>query len=378
MGNLLLVMAIVACAAGLAEGSPWIKEVELFKSRTGGYHTYRIPALVAAGQNTLLAFCEGRKNSASDSGDIDILLRRSLDGGRTWKPVQLVVSDGTDTCGNPCPIFDGSDGTVWLLFCKNPGHTDQGSVMGGGSRRTAWVTKSTDCGVTWSSPTEITSSVKKSGWRWYATGPGHGIQLRSGRLVAACDHSRTSGKKGYHHSHIVYSDDHGKSWKIGGIVDDGTNESTAVELPDGRVYINCRNARRDEEAPLGRVCAYSEDGGQTFAKAGRDDVLIEPICQGSVVRVPGSESDGGLVLFSNPASGKREKMTVRLSRDGCRSWPVARMLYAGPSAYSDLAVAEDSSICCMYERGRKNPYESISLAMFNMAWLAAEDGVGSP
>ena len=366
--SLRFVLALVlgVSVMGIAQGSPRMNEVELFRSGQGGYHTYRIPALVAAGKNTVLAFCEGRRNSAADSGDIDILLRRSLDGGLTWGKVQLVVPGGGNTSGNPCPIVDSSDGTVWLLFCKNLARGAESLITEGRAPRTVWITKSTDLGVTWAEPKEITNSVKEKSWTWYATGPGHGIQLKSGRLVAACDHGRKSGAKRYGHSHVIYSDDHGKTWKIGGIVDNGTNESTVVELSDGRLYINCRNTRQGVEVPAARIHAWSKDGGLSFSKTARDGVLIEPICQASLIRVPG---DRDVVLFSNPASGKREKMTLRLSRDACATWPISRVLYAGPSAYSDLAVADDGSICCMYERGRANPYESITFARFDLEWL---------
>lgn len=360
----LLVVALLAVSVSAA--APALKQMDLFVSGKGGYHTYRIPAIVPVGENALLAFCEGRKNSGADSGDIDILLRRSLDRGETWQDVKIVATNGNYTCGNPCPIVDSSNGTVWLLFCRNGADDVEGYITDGNAERTVWVTSSTDCGVTWAEPIEITKDVKKRTWTWYATGPGHGIKLRNGRLLAACDHVNKTSKGKSGHSHIVYSDDHGKSWKIGGIVDNGTNESTAVELADGRVLINCRNARSGAEVPLGRVCAWSKDGGLSFEKAFVDEVLIEPICQAAILRLPG-ETDH--VLFSNPASGKRDKMTLRLSRDGCKTWSVARVLNQSHSAYSDLAVAQDGRICCFYERGEKNPYQRLTFAMFNLQWL---------
>lgn len=366
LARLGLVFVLMLCAVGISNARPRLCETDLFVSGKGGYHTYRIPAIVAVGKDTVLAFCEGRRSSASDTGDIDILLRRSIDRGQSWGDVQLVVSDGTDTCGNPCPIVDASNGTIWLLFCKNPGVGAENTDYK--AKRTAWVMRSTDGGVTWSDPIEITKDVKKPSWIWYATGPGHGIQLESGRLLAACDHVSKRGKSRSGHSHVVYSDDSGKTWKIGGIVDAGTNESTAVELSDGRVYINCRNSRSAATPPLGRVCAWSKDGGLTFEKPFVDDALIEPICQAAVVRLQG---DSDTVVFSNPASGKREKMTVRMSTDGGATWPVSRVLHEGHSAYSDLAVAQDGDICCFYERGEKNPYGRLTFAKFNLEWLEA-------
>lgn len=361
-------LLLLVVAGGVAVARPQMRETDLFVERTGGYHTYRIPAIVPVGGKTLLAFCEGRKNSASDTGEIHLLLKRSLDGGETWGDVQLVASDGADTCGNPCPIVDRSTGIVWLLFCKNPGHHEEGTITDGHSFRSVWVTKSADLGVTWSKPVDITKQVKEPTWTWYATGPGHGIQLKNGRLLAACDHvSKITGKPSGHHSHVIYSDDHGRTWKIGGVVDAGTNESTAVELSDGRVYINCRNSRSGIAPPVGRVCAWSTDGGVTFGKPFVDEKLIEPICEGSVVGVP---SGGNCVLFSNPGSGERKNMTVRLSSDGCVTWPVSRALWTSHSGYSDLCVARDGDVCCLYERGDRNSYQKISFVKFNLEWLA--------
>jgi sialidase-1 len=354
----------------VSAAAPLLKQTDLFVSGKDGYHTYRIPAIVPAGGNVLLAFCEGRKNSGADAGDIDLLLRRSLDGGETWEKVQIVASNGNFTCGNPCPIVDASDGTIWLLLCKNGADHVEGLITEGKAPRTVWVTKSTDKGLNWSEPIEITKDVKQASWTWYATGPGHGIQLKSGRLLAACDHVNNGAKKRTGHSHAVYSDDHGRSWKIGGIVDPGTNESTAVELSDGSVVINCRNARSEAEVPLGRMCAWSKDGGLTFEKATADEKLIEPICQASILRLSGR---GDRVLFSNPASGKREKLTIRMSNDGCKTWPVSRVLNEGHSAYSDLAQCENGAICCFYERGEKNPYQRLTFAKFNVGWLIGQE-----
>ena len=181
----------------------WLKQTDLFVSGYGVYHTYRIPALVVSTKKTILAFCEGRKYGSGDAGKIDIVLKRSLDGGITWKEMQIIVADGDMTCGNPCPVVDQETGTIWLPFCKNLGDVGEGKIIEGKGPRTVWVTKSSDDGATWSKPVEITAEVKDPSWTWYATGPGHGIQLKSGRLVIPCDHitgkhlNREDAIKGY-------------------------------------------------------------------------------------------------------------------------------------------------------------------------------------
>ena len=350
----------------------------LWTSGQGGYHTYRIPALAVSTRGTILAFCEGRRDARSDSGTIHMLLRRSTDDGLTWDETRIVRQEEGVTCGNPCPIVDRDTGTVWLLFCKNLADGPETMICAGKAPRTVWLTHSDDDGLTWSEPVEITSRAKDPRWTWYATGPCHGIQLTSGRLLAPCDMvvgRDFSRQTDPHHSHLIYSDDHGATWHIGGIVPEGTNECCAVETVDGRVYVNCRNKRN---GAVGRAVAWSHDGGLSFAGLERAPELVEPICQASIVRFTKADShDRSRVLFSNPASATRDNLTVRLSYDECRTWPVSRTLHAGPSAYSDLAVAPDMTILCLYERGDENPYETITLARLSLRWLSDGDDVVS-
>ena len=127
----------------------------------------------------VLAVCEGRRDGSGDSGQIDLLMRRSDDGGRTWGQSHVVVTEPGMTCGNPAPVLDRHTGTIWLPFCKNHADGDEALIRKGLAPRTVWVTRSDDDGETWADPVEITADVKHSGWTWYATGPCHGIQLRS-------------------------------------------------------------------------------------------------------------------------------------------------------------------------------------------------------
>jgi sialidase-1 len=351
----------------LAASVSWAAEPvqqAVFTSGHDGYHTYRIPAVIVTPKGTVLAFCEGRKTGRGDAGDIDLILKRSTDGGKTWGKTQVVWADGENTCGNPCPVVDANTGTIWLLMTHNLGRDTEAAIVSGTSQgaRTVWVTRSEDDGQTWAKPTEITQDVKKPGWTWYATGPGVGIQLKSGRLLIPCDNKSEGGK--VRESHVIYSDDGGQSWKIGGVVGPHCNESQAVELADGSVMLNMRTYRGTNR----RLVAISQDGGETFTDPVEDPALIEPVCQASILRLPG---EGGGILFANPASLKRERMTVRLSRDEGQTWPYANVLHAGPAAYSCLTVLPDGSIGCLYERGEKHPYETITFARFSRDWITA-------
>ena len=348
-----------------------MSQAALFWAGQEGCDTYRIPALAVTLKGTLLAFCEARRDAQHDWGNIDLVLRRSHDHGATWEPIQVIVDDDGHTCGNPCPIVDRRNGTIVLLITKNNGMENEGQIMRGkAAPRSVWVTTSRDEGLTWSTPVEISAQVRQGDWRWYATGPCHGIQLKDGRLVAPCDHS-TGPDRDEMHSHVIFSDDGGETWKIGGSLEGRTDESTIVELEDGSIYINARNTFGNNR----RVWSVSHDRGMTWSPVAEDPVLVEPVCQASALSLTAEMSRGVPgILFSNPASHKRENLTIRLSQDGCRSWPLSKTLWAGPSAYSDLVVTQNGMIGCLFERGYQHPYETITFARFTPTWLAGGTG----
>lgn len=354
--RLLHAVAVVALSNlfALSAHATGIAEQALFVSGEGGYKTYRIPALLTTTTGALLAFCEGRKGGLSDAGDIDLLLRRSTDGGKSWGPVQIVVDQGNATCGNPCPMVDRTSGDVVLLITTNRGEDVEHKIQRGEApARTPWVLRSSDDGLTWSAPRDISGTATRPTFRWYATGPGHGLQLESGRLIAPCDHS-TGHEHDAQFSHALYSDDGGHTWAIGGILPARTNECIAVELHPGELWFNARNYFGKNQ----RVSAISTDGGLSFGPLTHEANLVDPICQASALSI-----GPGRVAFSNPASKKRENMTVRISGDHAKTWPHAIALWSGPSAYSDLALLPNGDLACLYERGIKHPYETITLAI---------------
>lgn len=362
-----------------AQEAPGCRRDDLFVGGKDGYCTYRIPVVVVSKEGTLLAFCEGRKDSQSDAGAIDLILKRSTDGGKSWGPQQIVWTDGRNTCGNPCAVVDAQTGVIWLLATWNRGDDREREIVAETSKdtRRVFVMSSEDDGLTWSSPKEITQHVKAADWTWYATGPCNGIQLtrgaQQGRLVIPCDHIRAKTKQLY--SHVIYSDDHGHTWQLGGASPKAaTNECTIVELIDGRLLLNMRNY--DVTQKNSRQICFSRDGGVTWEEQAFDKTLIEPVCQASLLRLTWPNSgDKSRILFSNPASTKRENIAVRISYDEGKTWTEAKSLHAGPGAYSCLATARDGSIVCLYEAGDRSPYEKIVAAVFSLEWLTKERDV---
>ena len=361
-----LIASLLSIASASVSGTAKPQQTPVFVSGQEGYHTYRIPSLLVTKKGTLLAFCEGRKRGRGDSGDIDLLLKRSFDRGKTWAKTQIVWDDGENTCGNPCPVIDAKTGIIWLLLTHNLGTDTEAMIVNGTSKgtRTVWVTKSDDDGASWAKPVQITKDVKKANWTWYATGPGVGIQIKTGRLVVPCD-NYVAGSK-VQQAHVIFSDDRGQTWRRGGAVGPHCDESQVVELANGDLLLNIRSYRGTNR----RLVSISKDGGASWSKPIEDQALIEPVCQASIVSYPGQR--GGL-LFSNPASKKREKMTIRLSQDEGKTWSIVRTIHQGPAAYSCLAVLKDGSIGCLYERGDKHPYETITFARLSLGWLIGNE-----
>ncbi len=320
--------------------------IAVFISGEGGYHTYRIPALIKSQDGTLIAFCEGRKSSVSDTGDIDLVYKLSRDDGKTWSDMKILWDDRQNTCGNPCPVIDKTTGNILLLLTWNRGDDTEMEIINGTSKdtRRVFITQSEDNGKTWSKPEEITNSAKHPDWNWYATGPGIGIQITGdkykNRIVIPCDHSNKRDKQWY--SHVIYSDDGGKTWTYSNPIGPKTNECQVVELSNNKLLINMRNYNREY---LCRAISVSNDGGISWGDITYDKELIEPICQASLIKHPTVNQE--YLIFSNPAD------------DYGKTWKYKKMIYGGPSAYSSLYSLNESEIGLLYECGNKSPYEKI-------------------
>ncbi|MEV4338230.1 sialidase family protein [Streptomyces sp. NPDC049590] len=356
-----------ACASSL----PYV-------SGQGGYAVYRIPAVVRTRSGTLLAFAEGRRGGAGDSGDIDVVLRRSADDGCTWGPPAVVAAGHGDTRGNPAPVVDPRTGAIVLVTCGNSGSATEARIMRGEvtpeQGRRVYVQRSADDGLHFTAPRDITGTVKRPGWRWYATGPGHALALahgpHTGRLLIPANHSAappagspdTGQEAKYYGGHALYSDDGGHTWHLGFVdaVHDGVtnvNETSAAQLPDGRVYLSARD--QNGTAPGNRLDAHSSDGGRSLDRpyAAQPTLNTVPVVQGSVLQ---PDTPDAPLLFSAPSvPTARRALALWASADAGRVFIPLLTLTDRPSAYSDLVQLGRHDIGVLYETGITGPYEAL-------------------
>ena len=377
----------------VALGAPLLETVDVFEEKQAGFVSYRIPGIVVTAKGTVLAYAEARKFTSADRGEIEIHLRRSTDGGRTFSPQQQIAHLGPrlprnphmpddkkkkdmggpdeQTVNNPM-LIAARDGAVHFVYCVE--------------YMRAFHARSDDDGLTWTKPDEITATFDRFrseiDWQAIATGPGHGIELRGGRLIVpvwlATYEKTASQRKG---CSVIFSDDRGTTWQRGDMAMTIGGESSVAELSDGRVVLSSRNTDRRNR----RAVVYSRDGATGWTKPEFIEELLEPGCMAGLVSHPGQPGKNQpLLLYSNPHTTKREhrerkNVTIHVSHDDGRTWPVKKLLQAGPSAYSDLAVLPDGTVLCLYENGkpgdtRRNgnwAYARLTLARFNLEWLQA-------
>lgn len=358
---------------------PYFNRTTLFRAGEAGYSTYRIPAIAVTTRGALLAFCAARVEPG-DWSEIAIALRRSTDRGATWSPMQIIASRPGATVDNPTPIVDQQTGSLHFLHQVD--------------YERCFYLRSDDDGQSWREPVEITATFDRFRdeypWTVFAPGPGHGIQLKNGRLIVPVWLSTGAGtefgagKRGHRPSivSVVFSDDHGATWERGEVVarhsaeTPNPSETDALELADGRVLLNIRNESKRNR----RLISVSADGATGWSTPIFHEGLFEPICFASLIRYSEQPS---AILFANPDSAakrppeggwsRRENLTVRLSEDEGETWPVARVIDAGVAGYSDLAVGDDGTIYCLYEGGDigGNIFHNahVSLASFNLAWM---------
>ncbi|NMI62164.1 MULTISPECIES: sialidase family protein [unclassified Streptomyces] len=375
-----------ATDASGASGASFEQQVLFRASQDPGYACFRIPAVVRSTHGTLLAFAEGRVHDCGDAGDIDIVVKRSTDGGRTWGPLQVVNEGAGDTHGNPAPIVDRETGRIVLAETYNTGRTD-GRGCDVPCDRTPHLQYSDDDGLSWSAPRDLSAEILPPNWNsWYATGPVHGIQLtrgrHAGRLVFGVNTETWNGSRvTANNAALITSDDGGDHWRIGAsdswpIAQDGTfrqkpSELTLTERADGSVLVS---GREQDGTDLGhRTQTVSRDGGDSFTAPFRDlPGLYAPQVQGSVLRL------GDRVLLACPGDpDRRRTMMIRSSYDGGRTWDSVdrgTVVTTDWSGYSDLVGIGDGAVGLLYEGGAVDARDEVRFARFTEDWLTPRRG----
>ncbi len=364
-----LLYRLAACASLFSFAAPLAAQRPttrlLFESGKDGYKRYRIPALLVTPKGTVLAFCEGRKDGRGLTGNIDLVLKRSLDRGHSWESLELVADDDGHTLGNPCPVVDPQTGILWLALTRSNGQDLEDEIVKGTSRETTrvYITHSKDEGKTWAPMVDLSATCRKPDWTWYGTGPGVGIALKSGRLLIPSYHAE--GKAGTYRSHAIFSDDHGKTWKLGATVGADVSECQAVERADGKLLLSMRTLT----APQERTFAESGDGGATWSTTWRDSRLYDPSCQSSIYALP----QGGWLTAHPAGPTGRRNLTVRWSGDEGKSWSPGLLLRAGDAQYSSIAQLDDVHVGCLFESWVDGNYH-IFFARFERKAVAVKPG----
>lgn len=348
----------------------------VFESGKDGYRSYRIPAVIRF-KNELLAFAEGRVNGGADFGDVDIVMKKSKDGGKTWSALTVVASNDSLQAGNAAPVVDHTDpaypgGRLFLFY--NTGNKNESEVRRGKGLREVWYKTSTDAGSSWSDAVNITTQVHRpkqpqlnssydfpEDWRTYANTPGHALQFATGkykgRLFISANHSFGTPQKNAEdfRAHGYYTDDHGKSFRLGADIPmAGGNESMSAELSNSRLMMNIRNQKGDVRA---RIVAISSNGGDSWDTTYFDHNLPDPVCQGSILNI-GTRSGKNILAFCNPADTKRrDNLTLRISFDEGKTWEQQYLLDKSPentqgdyTAYSDLVKLSGKKVGILYEK----------------------------
>ncbi|MCP4782683.1 MAG: exo-alpha-sialidase [Fuerstiella sp.] len=410
-----LVVLLLPCLTMADE--PFIEEALVWDFKEGGYDTHHVYGFAVTREGTVLAFSEGREKAKDDAGPKDQLLKRSTDGGRTWG-TEIVIErkDGTywnanghpgvkETWTNCAPVVDRVTGNIFYFYALNDPDKEAGQRV-----TRVFYKKSVDDGLTWSDRVDVTGILnarkdgtpnKDANGNWilngngfpcdylgramHMPGPGHGIQASDGRLILQF-WNRTSVRN--HRDNrlygvtVIYSDDHGATWKFGGFVDDGQagmNESRIVELEDGCFYVNARWATgglayrvvsTSLDSTLDKWTTPKMENGipkSTTVDAGMIRLTDSSTHQKS--RILWAKSNDFFERPKGQTHTYRNSMTVFMSFDEAQTWPVRKLLNRDWANYCDLAVLEDKTILLLWATGTGFEQQKVVCSRFNVEWL---------
>ncbi|MFC4058551.1 exo-alpha-sialidase [Planomonospora corallina] len=357
-----------AATTSASAADPALTVTDLATGNTGGWPVYRIPALTTATDGTLIAAYDGRPSGADLPSNIALLVRRSTDNGKTWTAQQVVRREAAPNgYGDPSLLTDRRTGRIFLFHSATVNQGYFGSHTGNDENdpdvQQADYSYSDDHGVTWKHR-RITKMIKNPAWAGLFAASGEGIQLRRGPHAGRLVQQYAVRYNGGNYAASAYSDDHGETWKMGALVGPGADENKTVELSDGTIMLNSR------AAPYRKI-AYSTDGGVTYTPFAGEPQLADPANNGSIMRyapdAPASDPRSKWLLFSNTESTSgRQNLTVKMSCDDGRTWPIRKTVEAGSAAYSTLTLLRDGRLGLLYERDN---YRHVSFTSFGLDWL---------
>jgi sialidase-1 len=354
--------------------------------------TYRIPGLVTTNAGTLIAVYDNRYNNSKDlQEDVDLGMSRSTDGGQTWEPMKVIMDMGEwgglperlNGIGDPCILFDHKTNTLWVAALWMSGGSEKdmlwwASKPGLKPEETGqfMLVKSTDDGLTWSKPVNITSQIKNAEWQLLLQGPGRGITMTNGTLVFPAQFKADIGEKALDggqytsHSTIVFSKDRGKNWQIGTGAKPNTTEAQVVELSDGSLMLNMRDDlnRKDKSETNGRAVAVTNDLGKTWTvHPTSNSALQEPNCMASIISAEieiGGKTQN-VLFFSNPNNKEsRTNMTIKTSLDEGMTWPEEYEVEINEVhgyGYSCLTMVDKNTVGILYEGVKELYFQKIQV-----------------
>ena len=346
--------------------------------------SFRIPALVTSNSGTLIGAYDVRyKDSGDLQGDIDVGVKRSIDGGQTWSDLILAMDMGeygglnqqNNGIGDPCLLVDENTGDIYCFAVWTNGHYSDSD-----KRSLAWastgyditatpqfmMSKSSDDGLTWSTPVNITRQLKKFDWRMTFQGPGRGITMKDGTLVIPMQHQEGSEKNMHGlyplNSGIAYSTDHGLTWHTHNFAFPVTSECTVAEIEPGKLLLSMR----DETDSHVRRNYYTTDLGRSWTAHTSDGKWLDSTCEASMIHVDASKNTTGkdLLLFSNPNNTGRSRISIRVSTDKGVTWNNIVLLDEGGSlGYTCLTMVDNSTVGILYESSKGSIlFQAVPLA----------------